>query len=88
MYHTAVSLTSYSMRCFVSFMLHDDAILRRMFISHNINISTADRTHTREPDPRAMKGHVGHARAGPDTQRAQAHNHTQNSNPRTHPRQT
>ena len=25
---------------------------------------------------------------GPDTQRAQAHNHTQNSNPRTHPRQT
>ena len=28
------------------------------------------------------------ARTGPDTQRAQAHNHTQNSNPRTHPRQT
>ena len=25
---------------------------------------------------------------GPDTQRAQAHNHTQNSNSRTHPRQT
>ena len=36
-------------------------------------ISTADRTH---------------ARTGLDTQRAQAHNHTQNSNPRTHPRQT
>ena len=36
-------------------------------------ISTADRTH---------------ARTGPDTQRAQAHNHTQNSNSRTHPRQT
>ena len=33
-------------------------------------ISTADRAH---------------ARTGPDTQRAQAHNHTQNSNPRTHP---
>ena len=29
-----------------------------------------------------------HARTGPDTQRAQAHNHTQNSNSRTHPRQT
>ena len=36
-------------------------------------ISTADRTH---------------ARTGPDTQRAQAHNHTQNSNPRTHHFQT
>ena len=36
-------------------------------------ISTADRKH---------------ARTGPDTQRAQAHNHTQNSKPRTHPRQT
>ena len=36
-------------------------------------ISTADRTH---------------ARTGLDTQRAQAHNHTQNSNPLTHPRQT
>ena len=36
-------------------------------------ISTTDRTH---------------ARTGPDTQRAQAHNHTQNSNSRTHPRQT
>ena len=37
-------------------------------------ISTSDRTH---------------ARTGPDTQRAQAHNHTQNSKPRTHPcRQT
>ena len=33
-------------------------------------ISTTDRTH---------------ARTGPDTQRAQAHNHTQNSNPRTQP---
>ena len=38
-----------------------------------VQISTADRTH---------------ARTGLDTQRAQAHNHTQNSNPRTHPRQT
>ena len=36
-------------------------------------ISTTDRTH---------------ARTGPDTQRAQVHNHTQNSNSRTHPRQT
>ena len=36
-------------------------------------ISTTDRTH---------------ARTGPDTQRAQAHNHTQNSNPRTQPRHT
>ena len=33
-------------------------------------------------------GHSTHARTGPDTQRAQAHNHTQNSNSRTHPRQT
>ena len=36
-------------------------------------ISTTDRTH---------------ARTGPNTKRAQAHNHTQNSNSRTHPRQT
>ena len=36
-------------------------------------ISTADKTH---------------ARTGPDTQRAQAHNHTQTSNSRTLPRQT
>ena len=44
LYHTAVSLLSYSMRCFVSFMLHDDAILRRMFISHNINLNRGART--------------------------------------------
>ena len=42
--------------------------------AHSIpQISTTDRTH---------------ARTGPDKQRAQAHNHTQNSNPRTQPRRT
>ena len=42
-------------------------------ISTKTKISNADKTH---------------ARTGPDTQRAQAHNHTQTSNSRTHPRQT
>ena len=36
-------------------------------VGFGLEISTADRTH---------------ARIGPDTQQAQAHNHTQNSNPR------
>ena len=33
-------------------------------------------------------GHTRERRTGPDTQRAQAHNHTQNSNSRTQPRHT
>ena len=42
-----------------------------MLSEGQVPISTTDRTH---------------ARTGPDTQRAQAHNHTQNSNTRTQPR--
>ena len=41
--------------------------------THGTQVSTTDRTH---------------ARTGPDTQRAQAHNHTQNSITRTQPRHT
>ena len=37
---------------------------------------------------RGQERDIPHARTGPDTQRAQAHNHTQNSNSRTHPRKT
>ena len=61
-----------------------------MFIP-NLEVASVDsnpRTQdTRRTGCRVCRVNV-HARTGPDTQRAQAHNHTQNSNPRTHPRQT
>ena len=49
-----------------------------MFHVHVVapQISTSDRTHAQ------------HARTGPDTPRAQTQNHTQNTNTRTHIRQT
>ena len=43
---------------------------------------------TRDRQPQISTTDRTHARTGPDKQRAQAHNHTQNSNPRTQPRRT